>query len=976
LILTSDVGIVNLNPKSVLLNVSNFRNMDSLGGSFSLILSNDNHTLYLAYRDASVWYGTVNTSWTNEYNWDDRLIPESSLFASVLFRGNGISSNDIGTFELNRMRFDIGEGNTQILDGSNIVFNGYALPRLEQMNTGMVRILNNLILSNQLVMAAVTQPNATNDPPVYGRVEILGVISGDNGFTKSGAWELYLGGTNTFIGNVTVTSGTLTYNSEMALGNVANIVTLNGVNMQITNTFGDGHSFVLQGTDRFLVKAGETFTMSNNVTGSGGIRLLSGRLVLSGAAMYTGSTRIDSGTTLEIAGTDFDSGTINNAGVLVFNNSGAFTYNGKINDLVGYAGGTLVKAGGATLTLGGNNAYSGSTIITGGTLVAASSTALGSGASSAVLVGDATGQQDAALMFGNGVSFSREVIVAAGSTGRVMIGFSGLGTATNSGPISLQASAKLYADAGGNLTLSGLITGAVAGAFDTIKTGGGTVTLRGMSADLRSTIVSNGTLALNNADGVALQNDLVISGGVALWQRSNQVNSAANVILNNGTIDLNSNTQTLNNVVMYGGTLATRSNGLLALGGTVIASASNTPVPRITGNVDLAGERIFNVSRGNVGTIDLQIDASVTNSVLGQDLQKIGRGVLAMNGNNTYDGRTIIEAGEIWVGNSNGLGISTVYVGTTGSIETNALRLRSSVILTNTIEVQSGGTRTLGMVDAGTATFAGSVVLNTNTMRVSTIANSWLTFAGTISGTGSVVVSRGGVVELTGDNQYTGNTIISGGRLVVNNTSGDANGTGTVVFATNVGGTLAGTGTVSALTLAHDGVLSPGVLSTNAQAGEITLRNWTWDKSGRLQWDLTSTNSGGWDFINIVDTLTFSGQVDSLIVDLRASNPTGFVSNVSYRFLVATAAHIAGNTFQSNWFRFYGGGFVPRTNGWGFVARLEDNNLYFDYVQGGQMLVIPEPNVLLLWVSSLATIYAARRRLNNRKNNKPSTTAS
>lgn len=75
--------------------------------------------------------------------------------------------------------------------------------------------------------------------------------------------------------------------------------------------------------------------------------------------------------------------------------------------------------------------------------------------------------------------------------------------------------------------------------------------------------------------------------------------------------------------------------------------------------------------------------------------------------------------------------------------------------------------------------------------------------------------------------------------------------------------------------------------------------------------------------------------------------------------------------FSSNLFTFYGGNFFPRSNGWGFVTRVEGNqDLYFDYVQDGQMLVIPEPNVLLLWMSSLATIYAARRRLNGRKNKK------
>jgi hypothetical protein len=130
--------------------------------------------------------------------------------------------------------------------------------------------------------------------------------------------------------------------------------------------------------------------------------------------------------------------------------------------------------------------------------------------------------------------------------------------------------------------------------------------------------------------------------------------------------------------------------------------------------------------------------------------------------------------------------------------------------------------------------------------------------------------------------------------------------------------------------------------------------------------------------VNIVDTLTFSGLPGRLYVSLRAYEPANFNPTGSYFFHVAHADKIDG--FSSNLFTFLGNGLWPRSNGWGFVARVVDNqDLYFDYVQGGQMLVIPEPNVLLLWVSSLATIYAARRRLNgnkNKKNKKPTTTAS
>ncbi|TCV96394.1 outer membrane autotransporter protein [Luteibacter rhizovicinus] len=109
-------------------------------------------------------------------------------------------------------------------------------------------------------------------------------------------------------------------------------------------------------------------------------------------------------------------------------------------------------------------------------------------------------------------------------------------------------------------------------------------------------------------------------------------------------------------------------------------------------------------------------------------LIKQGAGTLTLTGNNTYDGVTQINAGDVVVGNG----------GTTGSI-------------------------------------AGDVVNNTQlTINRSDAA----TLAGAISGVGTLVQAGTGTTILTGNNTYTGNTLVNAGGLQLGNggTSGSVAG--------------------------------------------------------------------------------------------------------------------------------------------------------------------------------------------------------
>lgn len=87
---------------------------------------------------------------------------------------------------------------------------------------------------------------------------------------------------------------------------------------------------------------------------------------------------------------------------------------------------------------------------------------------------------------------------------------------------------------------------------------------------------------------------------------------------------------------------------------------------------------------------------------------------------------------------------------------------------------------------------------------------------------GTLVKTGPGTMELTAPNLYQGGTTISGGTLLVNNTSGSGTGTGGVTVQS--GGTLAGNGIITgAITVQPGGTLSPGYGVGTLTVGSLTL---------------------------------------------------------------------------------------------------------------------------------------------------------
>ncbi len=216
-------------------------------------------------------------------------------------------------------------------------------------------------------------------------------------------------------------------------------------------------------------------------------------------------------------------------------------------------------------------------------------------------------------------------------------------------------------------------------------------------------------------------------------------------------------------------------------------------------------------------------------------------------------------------------------------------------------------------LNGGARTFAGRDGLADVDSRVS----------GVISGSGSVVKAQPGTTEFTAANAYDSGTTINAGRLLANNTTGSAVGTGDV--AVNNSGTLGGTGFVgtagdpSNLTVNAGGRVDPGV-----DAGQLTIfGNVTWGAGSFFDVDVAGSTPGV-----DADQLTVNGAA-TLAGTLHIDLAEGFTPGAGLSLQVLTAASGVTGTFdnvtwtgETTWEAIYGANAVSIVAGGaaGFAA--------------------------------------------------------
>ena len=380
-------------------------------------------------------------------------------------------------------------------------------------------------------------------------VSFDGVISGSGSITKAGAGTLILSGTNTYSGGTTISAGTLSIGSDTNIGSG-------------TNTIGNKGTLLLSGNGTYtndwtLSGAGSAIATDNNNTlsgvlsGNGGLtKTGAGTLTLTGNNTYAGGTAINDGTLKGniASGTDLsiaDSATYDganaarsvgglNGGGKLLNTSGLTVQSGDFAGIIDNSNTSLTKTGAGTLTLTGNNAYTGSTTISEGTL-------------------------KGNIASGTDLSIAASAIYDGDNKARSVGGLNGGGKILNTSGLTVQSGDFAGIIDNSNTSLT--------------KTGTGTLTLSGTNTYTGMTTVRSGTLALGSD---LTSNQLTLYGGTVFDRGSH------NHSLDNGILSVNgANGQS----AMYKGDLSARNATL-----NFISPVHPTqPLLRVTGDADVSG---------------------------------------------------------------------------------------------------------------------------------------------------------------------------------------------------------------------------------------------------------------------------------------------------------------------------------------------------------------------------------------------------
>ncbi|WMT91979.1 autotransporter-associated beta strand repeat-containing protein [Pelagibacterium sp. H642] len=422
-------------------------------------------------------------------------------------------------------------------------------------------------------------------------------------------------------------------------------------------------------------------------------------------------------------------------------------------------------------------------------------------------------------------------------------------------------------------------------------------------------LVNTAGLELTYWDGGngAQHNNSVINGGDGTWR----IAGAVEPVTDNWTDDI-------------GAVNAPWDNGSFAIftgaAGTVTIDNGNGQVTAsgmqfITDGYEIDGDPLTLIAATGTSVIrvggpgDPDVTATISADLQGSTiLQKTGGGTLVLEGANSYTGGTIVDGGTLEISADTNLGAAGTGLAINGATlhttaDLTSARATSLGAAGGTIETDTGTTFTLNGVVSGTGgltktgdgslvlaqnnTYSGGTTISAGTLQLGdggttgsilgdvtnngTLAfnrSDSYTFAGTVSGTGSLEQIGSGTTILTADNTYSGGTTIGVGTLQLGDggTSGsilgDVTNNGTLAFDRSdtytFGGLISGTGSVT-----HTGSGTTILTADNTYSGDTTISAGTLQlgdggTSGSIVGNVTNNGTLAFDRS---DTYTFGGTV-------------------------------------------------------------------------------------------------------------------
>lgn len=341
------------------------------------------------------------------------------------------------------------EGNTALSSGVTITFTNEGIFKGTQGSGVKLWGAGNSFLTN----------SGTIEGTEHGIIvaEDAKAVINNSGVLKGSDSAVYFSSTKN--NSLTLNTGSFLEGDVFSTGSSGNTLVLKGNGTEDSNFIGvnDGDGFAS------LTMSGSAWELTGNVDIIGtddSLKVNTGTLTLAGAVKNAGNTLIANGATLQLGNGDKTgtlTGTMTNNGTLVFNQSSDFTY---ATDITGT--GSVIKTDANTLTLTGNNSYTGNTLLSSGTTLVAEGATLGSTGNTATITVDNGATFASAGSVNNNVEILSGGVLASwnavqgnsASTSSTLNTING--NVTNSGTLQI---AGLNNSVGNDFTINGDYTG-------------------------------------------------------------------------------------------------------------------------------------------------------------------------------------------------------------------------------------------------------------------------------------------------------------------------------------------------------------------------------------------------------------------------------------------------------------------------------------------------------------------------------------
>ncbi len=686
-------------------------------------------------------------------------IPAGSLTAATNYigvNGYGTVMQTGGTNTISGALYlgvNPGSSGTYYLDGGLLV-----VPSILQGSGSASLNINGGTLTGGASGATVSAPiiltssgsAGTFNTAVYSLI-VASQISGSGGLIKTGTSSLVLTAANTYTGDTTINAGVVQLVNSLALQNTTVVLNVpNGLQFNSSLATGrgtvsigglsGGGSLTLSDSNgnpiNVVITGNGDTTFSGTIGGNGGLVMGgSGSLDLSGSNSWTGGLYFDPGTVAFQS--DAALGAASNP--IIFNGSGVLQARGGVTlsasrrisigpaatamlDTQGYTltsggpisgAGGLSKLGSGTLVLCGSDSYSGSTSIAAGVLKLDFSQP---GAPSANIINNSA-DSSSLLVSGGTLAVQGTANVANAQQ------FNG----TTIGPGS--SAIVLTAAAANSLLLSlGDLNRSPGGTVEFALPSGTQAAANGITTTTPNTSagILGGYATVSGTDWAASSGAAGNITAYSAYTTGNLGSLTSNAVLNvkpTGPQTAITTADSFNTLNLTGtaGVVLSGSGSLTLVGGGIIGNTTGA----ISGGTlqgSPAGDLIIFTPQ------NLTIGGVIADNCGASGLTKAGSATLVLSGNNAYSGATTIGAGTLQVGNG----------GATGTLGTGAVADYSALICNRT-----GAT----------------------------------TFAGAISGGGSLIKVGNGVLVLAASNDFAGGTTIGQGVVQLANSAALLNST-------------------------------------------------------------------------------------------------------------------------------------------------------------------------------------------------------